>query len=174
MPNWCDNSITLSNSDKTKIDALEEELNKENENGRSDANVFNHLRPRPLEEEENWYDWNVNHWGTKWDADIYDSSRQDDNTIYISCGTAWAPPIHLYEYLVENGWQVNALYHEPGMGFCGTYDNEIGDNYYEYDITDLESIEALPEDCIEFGGLREEHEYWKENQEEEGNETKMD
>jgi len=165
MPNWCDNSITLSNSDKTKIDALEAELSKKDDKGYNDASPFNHLRPNPAGEWQ--YDWSVSNWGTKWDADIYDWSREDDNTIFISCGTAWSPPIYLYDYLVETGWNVTALYNEPGMGFCGTYDNENGDEYYEYNISDLESIEALPEDCIDFGGLRDEHEYWKESQEEE-------
>ncbi len=30
-------------------------------------------------------------------------------------------PITLYEYLVENGWEVEAYYYEEGMQFCGQF-----------------------------------------------------
>jgi hypothetical protein len=52
------------------------------------------------------------------------------------------------------------------MGYIGQFIDGF-DESYEYDISDLETIEALPEDLVEFAGLREEHEYWKEYNEEE-------
>jgi hypothetical protein len=155
MPNWCDNSVTLHHEDKSKVDALAAEMSKKNDDGHSMAEPFIHLRPRPADQEENWYDWNISNWGTKWEAGIIDWDRQDDNTIWISFDSAWSPPIALYEYLVEHGWEVNALYQEPGMGYAGTFTTEDGDDYYEYDISDPESIENLPEELIEFGNLRE-------------------
>lgn len=153
MPNWCDNSVTLSHTDKSKIDALDVEMSKKNDDGHSIAEPFQHLRPRPESEEENWYDWNVNYWGTKWDASVIDWNRDDDNTITIYFESAWSPPTALYEYLVENDWQVNALYHEPGMGYAGMFNTEYGDDYYEYNCADKESIENLPEDVVCFAGL---------------------
>lgn len=36
----------------------------------------------------NWYDWSVNNWGTKWNA--YDIEKVDDNTIMFN--TAWSMP----------------------------------------------------------------------------------
>lgn len=152
MPNWCDNSIRLYNEDKTKIDALEAEMSKKNDDGHSMAEPFNHLCPNPAGEWQ--YDWSVSNWGTKWEASIIDWNRDSDNEITIYCDTAWSPPTVLFEYLVEEGWEVNAIYHEPGMGFCGIFTTEDGDDYYEYDITDPESVEDLPEECIEFGDLR--------------------
>lgn len=160
IPNWCYNIVELENSDKSKIDALEQELQKVNEEGRSLAEPFNHLRPRPEDQEDNWYDWNCIHWGTKWDANNIEWERLDDNMIRLYVETAWSPPVALYEYLTEQGWKVEALYHEPGMQFAGNYSSDFGEEYGEYDIADLESIEALPEDVIEFAGLREEHENW--------------
>ena len=41
------------------------------------------------------------------------------------------------------------------------------DEYYDYDITDRDSIENLPEDLIDFGGLMDEIERYEEEQEEE-------
>ena len=162
MPNWCDNSVTLRNDDKSKIDALDAEMSKKNEKGYSMAEPFNFLRPNPTGEWQ--YDWSCENWGTKWDANVIDWERQDDNTIWISFDSAWSPPTALYDYLFEEGWEVEALYHEPGMAYAGQY-CDGSDDYYEYDITDLESIEELPEDIIEFADLRGQHEYWKEENE---------
>ena len=158
MPNWCDNSVRLGHSDKSKIDELVKVINE------ADVGIFQSLRPIPLEESENWYDWNIENWGTKWDAGLIDWHRDDDNNVSISMETAWAPPTALYEYLVEQGWEVDATYLEPGMGFGGTFSNEFGDNYYEYDISDLASIEALPTDVIEFGDLMQQYEDFKDNE----------
>jgi hypothetical protein len=153
MPNWCDNSVTLKHEDKSKIDALAAVLeDKENQQ------VFNHLRPNPAGEWD--YNWSVENWGTKWDAGIIDWERQDDNTIWISFDSAWSPPTTLYEYLVEEGWNVEAYYHESGMCFCGMFTNEDGDIYYQYDLTDPDFTDTLPTELIEFANLEEAHRDW--------------
>jgi hypothetical protein len=51
------------------------------------------------------------------------------------------------------------------MAYIGQYTSIDGDDYYEYDITDEESIENLPEDLIEFADLRTAHQDWKESEE---------
>lgn len=156
MPNWCDNGLTLSHQNKEKIDALEACL-KDDQGGE----VFYHLRPRPDSEEENWYDWNCQNWGTKWDLNTIDWERQDDNTIWISFETAWSPPIALYDYLTEQGWEIEAYYHESGCAYCGKYTTEDGDEYFEYDFRDRASIEALPQDIEDFTGLLDYHDSCK-------------
>ena len=166
MPNWCDNSVTFVHEDKSKIDKIEQELLKW-DNGKGDCQLFNTICPRPADQEERWYDWNISNWGCKWDASIIDWSRDDDNTITAYYDTPWGPPLQLYYFMIEEGFTVNAMYHESGMGFAGVFDNG-NDEYYEYDISDLESIEAMPEDLIEFTNARSYHEDWKENQEFDG------
>ena len=158
MPNWCDNSVSLYHADKSKIDALAEEMSKKNEDGHSMAQPFQHLRPSPGGEWD--YDWSVSNWGTKWDASIIDWSRDDDNNITIYFESAWSPPTTLYEYLAEEGWGVEAMYHEPGMGFAGMYTDAGGDEYYEYDVTSKSSIDELPSDLIDFAGLENAHQDW--------------
>jgi len=145
MPNWCDNSVTLRHDDKSKIDALEAALaDKENQQ------VLQHLRPNPTGEWD--YGWSVENWGTKWDIQVHDWDREDDNTIWISFDSAWAPPTAIYEYLYREDWEVDAKYHEGGMAFCGMFTHGV-DEYFEYSSDDLESIEALPEDLQDFTGL---------------------
>lgn len=159
MPNWCDNRVRLSHDDKEKIDALELEMAKKNDEGRSMACPFQHLCPNPTGEWQ--YDWSVTNWGTKWEASIIDWDREDDNTLTIYFETAWCPPIALYEYLTEEGWGVDAVYHESGMCFAGQF-IDGSDEYYEYDVTDQNTIEDLPADVQDFAGLEDAHENWKE------------
>jgi hypothetical protein len=146
MPNWCDNSMRVTHSDKSKVDELEKILQSE------DKGIFQHLRPMPEAEQDNWYEWNVNNWGTKWEASIVDWERPDDNTIWVSFESAWSPPISLYEHMFSEGWEVEGLYHEGGMGFCGIW-RDGDDDYYDYDFTDLQTLEDLPGDLQDFTGL---------------------
>jgi hypothetical protein len=162
MPNWCDNTVTITHPDKIKIDSIEAGLIK-----KENTELFQTILPRPASEEENWYDWNVNNWGTKWEASIHDWERQDDNTIWVSFDSAWSPPTALYEYMERNGYVVNAMYWESGMSFCGRYVDGY-DDYYEYDISNKESLEQLPEEMLDFTDLLNLHEDWIVN------ETKVD
>jgi hypothetical protein len=57
MPNYCDNSMRLYNQDTAKIDALEAEMSKKNDDGHSMAEPFQHLRPNPSGEWD--YNWSV-------------------------------------------------------------------------------------------------------------------
>lgn len=153
MPNWCDNSVTLSHEDVQKIRDLEAVLSdKENQQ------VLNHLRPNPSGEWE--YNWSCENWGTKWDIGVIDWERQGDNTIWISFDSAWSPPTTIYEYLTEQGWNVEALYHEGGMAYAGMWSSDCGDDYYEYDVTDPDFAEHLPSDVIDFAGLEDAHRDW--------------
>ena len=162
MPNWCDNTLTISNADKTKIDALETELQKK------DAEVLKLLRPY----EGEWdYGWCIENWGTKWEGRVIDYHRDGDNDITIFFETAWGPPTALYSYLHESdeGWEVDAYYHEPGLCFVGNWRNG-DDDYYEYsDLSADEIDEEIPEELNEMYGIseykrqcEEEEEEWEE------------
>ena len=85
---------------------------------------------------ENWYDWRVNNWGTKWEVcEFYGVDRQhlndslDESTISFSFSSAWAPPIGAYEKFVEDHEEcsLKAYYYEGGCDFMGCWDNGIDD-----------------------------------------------
>jgi hypothetical protein len=158
MPNWCYNTATVYHEDKTKIDGLEQELLKE------DAQPFNYLRPNPDGEWD--YAWSCENWGCKWDVNMMDWEREDDNTIVMHFDSPWSPPTALYEFLESEGWSVRAMYHEPGMGFAGKFEDGY-DDYYDFDYTDRESIENLPEDILDFTNVMEDLENWEAEQFEE-------
>lgn len=158
MPNWCYNDATLFHEDSEKVTALVEHLKEviKPENKDSEG-FFNYLRPRPESEEENWYGWNVENWGTKWDATPQTIEKVDENSAFVVFDTAWGPPIDLYDYLQDNGWVVSASYEEPGMAFIGEY--EDGENFsYDYDFSDDNWEDDIPEDLIEHFNLREAYE----------------
>lgn len=143
MPNWCLNKLTVSHTDKTAMDRFVAAYNK--------GTLCNEFLPMPENIGEGWYDWCVSHWGTKWDVGADEGTEKEERyglkatvvpwnngtTIEASCSfdSAWAPPIGLYEELVDLGYDVHASYFEPGMGFCGVWHNRM-DNYIEYTSKD--------------------------------------
>jgi len=153
VPNWCYNSVTLHHTDVNKMNALKKHLD-------GGGPIAKYFLPIPLDEQDNWYLWCVEAWGTKWDFEPL-AWCSVDNQIEINFESAWSPPIALYDFLVTAGWSVDAKYNEPGMGYIGQY-IDGSDDYYEYDISELDSIKSLPEDLILFGNLEEEHNDWKE------------
>lgn len=72
----------------------------------------------------NWYDWRVQEWGTKWNADCLGSSYQekDGKAVYIiSFSTAWSPPEPVIRELAKRYPEllIQLRYYEGGMGFQG-------------------------------------------------------
>lgn len=145
MPNWCSNTVVLGNSDASKISDLLAFLEKNQNN-----NMFQYLRPNPSGEWD--YDWSVQHWGTKWDTEVSYVVPFDENHVSLDFDTPWGPPITLYQYLVEHGWTVEAMYSEPGCQFCGAYVNG-NEEYYEYDLEDPETYECIPDELYNYVGI---------------------
>ena len=73
---------------------------------------------------EDWHDWALKNWGTKWDA--YDVDViVDEQCVEIIFTTAWGPPRKFYNYVEERfpDLFIAAFYHEPGCCMAG-YLNE--------------------------------------------------
>ena len=71
--------------------------------------------------DQRWYDWRVNHWGTKWDA--YDVVVTDDDpeSVEIEFNTAWSPPEAICNQIREDYPDVSVswFYDEPGCEIAG-------------------------------------------------------
>ena len=146
MPNWCNNTIKVQ-ATKERIDEFEKFLN-ENDG----KEWFTHFRPLPEElVNEGWYEWSINNWGCKWNCDANDWQRIDENTISFWFDSPWGPPLALYEFMVDEEFDVRASYHEEGMAFVGEFVDGF-DNCYEYE--DLDSLDYIPEHLIEDWNLR--------------------
>jgi hypothetical protein len=133
MPNWCANKLTVEHDDLVMLDRFVRAYNA--------GTVCNEFIPKPKDIGDGWFDWCVTNWGTKWDVGADVGTEREErhglratvvgNQANCSFDSAWSPPIGLYEKLVELGYNVKASYWEPGMAFCGIYDNGF-DNYIEY------------------------------------------
>jgi len=144
MPNWCSNYIRI-NGDANTISiiksACERCAEKDEPIFRNLIDIPSHMTNEQYEKE--WYDTNVNWFGTKWDVH-YNSCGfgYSENEINMSPETAWSPPIQFLENLVKQykGIEAYIFYSEPGIGFSGEtkiYRDEDGqvivdDNEYGY------------------------------------------
>lgn len=159
MPNWCTNTISVSNKDpemmKKFADALAEEK------------LFQTLLPLSTEDGEWDYCTAVETWGCKWDAsDAYFELEKDGLSGSGNFSTPWGPPIAAYEKLKELGFDIVADYIEPGMCFAGAWTNETGSESWEYDFNDENWREGITNDDV-LAMLEDEYENWKEFQDEE-------
>ena len=135
MPNYCTNTLVL--------EATHEELNKfyiENKLVDTVKNEYSYLSfaksvPQP-ENNNDWYNWNINNWGTKWDTcececdqvdSVFENLGTDFTNLTYHFDTAWGPPSNWLERVAEKYKNIHfdLEYSEPGMDFWGKkeYDN---------------------------------------------------
>ena len=184
MPNWCNNGITLRHADPTMIDRVlkgkdgllmeflptPQELidtvagfpgaDKEAEH---EAQMKRNIEKHGFKD---WYDWNIANWGTKWDFALENLDRSDANTVSAAFDSAWAPPIDAYNKLLELGFEIEAMYYEPGMAFVGKYDNGV-DDCIEYAGATSETVrELIGEELDDYFGISEEMAQYEEEDQE--------
>jgi len=89
---------------------------------------------------DNWYDWNVKNWGTKWDCDSSECGYDvhEDIHFVVNFNSAWSPPIGWLDNVIKLFPDLNfkLVFMETGNWFAGcVYNNEGG----------LEIVEGEPE-----------------------------
>lgn len=159
MPNWCNNSITLRHDDPAMIDRAMNSTGLLMEFLPTPQELIDTVSGWPAEDKraaheaqqtaniekygyKDWYDWNVANWGTKWDFELDNKDRDDPNTMTASFDSAWSPPITAYERLLELGFEIEAMYYEPGMCFVGKYEDGF-DECYDYSDETSETVRDL-------------------------------
>ena len=119
MPNWCENRVMISADKEEDMKEFKDKAFKKLEDG-AEVFQFKNLIPMPEKEKENWYEWNNNNWGTKWDVEAM-THDEDATWIKIEFDTAWAPPEPIYLYMYKNfpNLSISWFFHEPGMQLAG-------------------------------------------------------
>lgn len=190
MPNWCNNVVEISHEDPAMMQRvktsylngsfLNEFIPVPKDLSITAGNVGEKGSPEQILHEKqvesnikkygysDWYNYCVNEWGTKWDIGGNDGViTENGNEIILSFDSAWAPPCVAYEKLVEMGFSVRAYYDEPGMAFCGVWEDGI-DDYYEYSDMSSDDVEnMLPEPLNEMFNISENMAEWEAENEEE-------
>ena len=133
MPNWCANVVTIGHSDPKMVERVRSAF----EAGR----LCNEFLPHPTNE---WsWEHSVNTWGTKWEVEG-EISDTDEGGVTLVFDSAWAPPTGLYAHLHSLGYEVYARYYEPGIAFCGVFDNGVEDHYDYGGMNSDQIAEYLP------------------------------
>ena len=159
MPNWCYNNLTLTHDEPAMIDRAI--------SGFQNDTLANEFVPQPESEKDNWYDWCVSNWGTKWDFGGKEYDREDDNTVKFSFDTAWSPPVEFFRQLEELGFTVRAIYYEPGMAFCGSYQDGFEENYEFGGLDSAGVADTIPQELDEEFCISENMAEWEDEQEDE-------
>ena len=154
MPNWCSNILNIRGSEHGELTEVWRE-----------GRPFQQLVPAPttwtkeeiemlkeslgpialleqVTEQDAWYWWRLEHWGTKWDLtrddiEVSESEGEDGVETRIRFSTAWSPPIpviaaasRLYPHLT-----LTLIYCECSMEFAGDATfvggSERESNHYE-------------------------------------------
>ena len=138
MANLCDNNAYIAHQDSFQIEAVLKAI--------EDKKLFTTFVPVKEGETQS------STWGTKWDAfDLYVADSGIDGTdsfVQVSFNTAWAPPIEFYQAMENLGFTIVAHFSEPGMQFCGSFENG---NEVNYDTS--EGIGDVPCEIIAMFGL---------------------
>jgi hypothetical protein len=119
MPNWVDNSVVIVGP-RVSLDRFAAQAG---EGSRGCLSFLNFIKPLDTEmdwyNDRGWYDWNIEHWGTKWDAD---SASFEDNpgTLNYWFNTAWAPPEPVFREMARQYPELSFAIRceeEQGWGF---------------------------------------------------------
>lgn len=191
MPNWCVNQMTISHRDRAMIDKAVEAWNSGDflskfipvpyeltlvGGARIDVTkITNRDHHNELEQEirklnvkyfgfADWYDFCINNWGTKWDigAEAGEKIQADGDTFTVRFSSAWSPPVTAYERLGEMGFIITAYYYEPGMQFCGRWDDGADDCIRIPDTID-EAKKVIPLDIDDAMCIIETMQGWEEH-----------
>jgi hypothetical protein len=108
---------------------------------------------------DNWYDWRVANWGTKWDMsdvqldEVRYSGEEEESKRYsfnLYYQTAWSPNIEFWKYVCNMGpFTVEMRYIEEGMGY-------IGETTVERDSVDDYCVDITPEMFQNIGAVLDE------------------
>jgi hypothetical protein len=121
-----------------------------------------HLVARNSNHPDWWYNWNVEHWGSKWSArDAWHDRTDDDSKVEgktsYNFDTAWSPAEPVVAALAEQfpTLEITHRYCEGGMGFAGEVVYRAGDEVARNDY----SQEDLPDGAL-YGEDSEHHDEW--------------
>ena len=151
MPNWCENRVQLSdngdnseqfdklvklldgpnpfnaiypqpdwkNTPNDKGELPKKEVHK-NDKGEVVAETYNFSDGT---NDDRWYHWCIQNWGTKWDACDKSIDYEDDEILALTFNTAWSPPEGIVEKLREKYPELSfqCFYDEPGCEIAGYY-----------------------------------------------------
>lgn len=139
MPNWVYNSLSIEGEE---AQAIKEKLVKVTEQGVFPLSFMNIIAPTDIERYEkvvgsldpenrvhpdNWYNWNIRNWGTKWDAGSPAIVEDTPEKVRYTFETAWSAPYEAIRALASPyPITVFTLEWEEEQGFGATVEFAYG------------------------------------------------
>lgn len=129
MPNWVTNSVKIETKTKKRFKEIMEFVKSEDRDFDFEkiipmpSNIYNGnlgAEERAMYGENNWYDWSINNWGTKWNSN-YSSVDAENRTFTFE--TAWSAPVKVINRLSREFPDVKIVheYADEDIGCnCGT------------------------------------------------------
>ena len=147
MPNWCANNLTITGAEERLRQFLTENIIQE---GLETTLDFNFVAPLPEDQKENWYEWRIQNWGTKWKGDVYFVEHAQPNALTINFNSAWSPPEPWIEKASRHYPNLHfyLLYEEPGMNFAGYFQAENGETAGE--CAELEYVDEETQEKVTY------------------------
>jgi len=147
MPNWVSNHTIIRGKEEV-IDEIAERFEKDGFESwfpipqeLLDRESPNNKDPEEMEKKygaSDWYDWAINNWGTKWNAnEIHITQCKEENI--LSYQTAWSPPIEFWEKLTEQYPEVEVYTEFVDEGYCFVGDATIRDGVV-IELNEFENI----------------------------------
>jgi hypothetical protein len=151
MPNHCSNALTVQGPRSRVFDFCRDHYRKPQswnpEKGFEDEKTvldFSYCAPYPngRVNDDSWYDWRVNNWGTKWNAydisyltfpevinAVHEDTEKDFASIEYDFVTAWSPPAQWLDYASEKYPDLTfaLAWFEPACDFYGATVLRAGD-----------------------------------------------
>jgi hypothetical protein len=145
MPNWCYNNIQITGEPKgiKKISLIIDTLRNEKDDVRLFQSLIGLPKGTDMDKYEtgDWYNTNVEWFGTKWDVGLDFVQEVTNDYIYLSGETAWSPPIRFCVELAKlYNLEIEMYYEEPGSDFCGKCWIDSEGNYSEEDYDYQEGL----------------------------------
>jgi len=133
MPNWCINELIVEGSPKELSKLMKQvEITPSESTDEHYQSVFSchKVIPRPDSENNNWYEWNIANWGSKWDLSDprrYDS-EWENGLVRYSFESAWSPVIEVISALAKEHRKLSFTYNywEGGSDFWGEHEYKKG------------------------------------------------
>lgn len=128
MPNWCNNTLIIKGQPKQlhkllkHIELTESEAKALGYEGGTKFSCHR-VKPRPADQEDNWYEWNKENWGSKWDLTDLDFFEDDweSGMVGMNFQTAWTPIQKIMDELATEFPKVRLEYtfYEEGANYWG-------------------------------------------------------
>lgn len=142
MPNWCGNWLEVS-GEEPEVERFAKKARRVRATEKYDKTELSlsKLLPEPdykktavhptfpimggkktdiVNEDQSWWDWRIQNWGTKWDITATIEKKRDGYRLYYF-DSAWSPPVEWLETIAPKfpKLKFRLEYEEGGVGFKG-------------------------------------------------------